>query len=208
MTSLFHKRSILVCLHENARSAFWELWDQFFFFLNIISSSQKPKPQNDIKTFADTPKHVFAWTGPKRHIRTTDQNFLQFTRQADFVSPIKDAVTRCCRGGKKRRHKEQWQLKKKDVAAFGYQCVDLCEGQWRQLHSHSPLRAKVKNTAICHYTKPELYLARAILRKLWRFILQGLIMGQSYLTFLTWGKITHVLYSHLGLNSCLNAVDV
>lgn len=177
------------------------LWDSFtlgfFFFFNTIFSLPKCHFHVDEtlkrqKTSADTPKPVSMWTGALR-----DNGKLSPVHQAGrfCVSYLKDAVTRCCRGGEKRRHKEQWQLKtKKDVAAFGYQCVDLCEGRWRQLHSHSPLRAKVKNTAICHYTKPELYLAGAILRKLWRFILQGLILEQSYLEFPTRGKITHIMF--------------
>lgn len=68
-------------------------------------------------------------------------------------------------------NEEQWQQRKQG-RWFLEQCADHCGGQWRQLHSHSLLRPNVRNFAICHYTKPELYLARAILRKLWAFQLQ------------------------------------
>lgn len=95
--------------------------------------------------------------------------------------------------------------KKKDMVVFWHPCADHCGGQWRQLHSHSSPRANVRDAAICHYTKPGLYLAGAILRKLWGFILQGLVSGGSYLKFSIKFKITHyILHSVLHLNGCLN----
>lgn len=117
-------------------------------------------------------------------------------------------VKKCSWSGKKRRHKEQWQLWKRWTVVFGYPCADHCGGQWRQLRSHSNLQANVRDTEGHNLS---LYQTRAIfslsyLKKrvrihasqsdLWRIISLSPIAGQA--------TALHVILYVQHLSRCFN----
>ncbi len=105
---------------------------------------------------------------------------------------ISQHVKKSYRSREIRRHKEQWQLRKKGWWFLDIR-VQITVGDSDASCSHSPLRANVRDTAICHYTKPELYLARAILRKRWGFILKVWSQEDHILQYESSQNIVHSL---------------
>lgn len=109
----------------------------------------------------------------KEHKKENRETFELFTRQADRLLSLSFSTfwRSATEVEIKSDTKNNGSCEKKGTVVFGHPYTHRCGGQWRQLHSHFRLRANVRDTAICHYTKPELYLASAILRKLQAFIL-------------------------------------